>query len=130
MVDRLPPMAPRVVLHPTDSVAHALPAIPAAATTGQRSWPAPAPTPVNPVPLSQGGSVVQRAPDSQAETTAQSTHPAMSLNGSTVAANGGISTAPTQAGGTGLDVDRLIEAIEERVLAEVERRGGRYRGMF
>ena len=30
----------------------------------------------------------------------------------------------------GLDVDRLIEVIEERVLAEVERRGGRYRGVF
>jgi|GEM_PF-6588330 len=31
---------------------------------------------------------------------------------------------------SGVNVDRLIEVIEERVLAEVERRGGRYTGLF
>ena len=38
------------------------------------------------------------------------------------------SAAPAVA--SGVDVDRLIEAIEERVLAEIERRGGRYTGVF
>ena len=39
-------------------------------------------------------------------------------------------------GGTGTDgmsdqmVDRLVDALEQRVLAEVERRGGRYSGLF
>jgi hypothetical protein len=27
-------------------------------------------------------------------------------------------------------IDAIVEAIEERVLAEIERRGGRYQGMF
>ena len=38
--------------------------------------------------------------------------------------------AATPTGLAGVDVDRLIEAIEERVLAEIERRGGRYTGLF
>ena len=41
-----------------------------------------------------------------------------------------VAPRPTRPTAAVVDVDRLIEAIEERVLAEIERRGGRYTGLF
>lgn len=52
--------------------------------------------------------------------------PGAAVNGGGPSASGGVIAATP----TGVDVDRLIEAIEERVLAEIERRGGRYTGLF
>jgi len=55
--------------------------------------------------------------------------PGVAVNGAGPSLTGGVG-AGTQPGPAGVDVDRLIEAIEERVLAEIERRGGRYTGLF
>ena len=55
--------------------------------------------------------------------------PGGAVNGGGPSALSGVGAA-TPTGLAGVDVDRLIEAIEERVLAEIERRGGRYTGLF
>ena len=52
------------------------------------------------------------------------------------AASGSASETPAVPGAAGgapgrpLDLDRLLEALEDHVLRELERRGGRFEGMF
>ncbi|WP_461022470.1 eCIS core domain-containing protein [Thalassiella azotivora] len=56
---------------------------------------------------------------------------AASGGAATAGAPGG-AAAPNAAPGTGVlpDMDRVVEALEERLLAEIERRGGRWQGVF
>jgi hypothetical protein len=111
-VDRLPPLAPRIVLRPSaPAVATAdAEAVPGTATV-RRAWKAARPGPAG---SALPGAVMSghraEAADSGEEGSARRTNP----------------VSPP----AGVDVDRLIEAIEEHVLAEIERRGGRYTGVF
>ena len=127
-------MAPRVVLRQTQGAAQGLEAVPGTGTI-QRAWRAARPGPGTSVLPSSGVSGHRRGTtDSGEETPPRPTSPApplpgVAMNGGGPSAPGGVSAA-TQSGPAGVDVDRLIEAIEERVLAEIERRGGRYTGVF
>jgi hypothetical protein len=110
-------MAPRIVLRPPPVADRAAEAVPGTATgTVQRAWKAARPGSAgSALPGSASPSVVMsghrpEATDSGDESTARRTSP----------------VSPP----AGVDVDRLIEAIEEHVLAEIERRGGRYTGVF
>jgi hypothetical protein len=57
------------------------------------------------------------------------THAASALTGSATSAVHALSGAAANALG-GLDIDHLAEVLEQRVLRQIERRGGRYTGMF
>jgi hypothetical protein len=106
-------MAPRVVVRQAPGAASAVEAVPGARSV-QRTWQAARP----------------RAATSESAMSASSVP---SEHRRAAAANGvGPSAAGDDRGSTpaGIDVDRLIEAIEERVMAEIERRGGRYTGLF
>jgi hypothetical protein len=84
-----------------------------------------------------GGQLVRRAwqaatPAAATSETAMSAGSFLSEHRRVTTASGEAAPPPAtrHAAPAGVDVDRLIEAIEERVLAEIERRGGRYTGLF
>ena len=125
-------MAPRVVLRQAQGAASAVEAIPAAHSI-HRTWQAAGPASGTSDPGTATSSVLsghRRGTGGDIEEgPARPTRPAPPLPGAAV--NGGGPSAPGSAATPGgVDVDRLIEAIEERVLAEIERRGGRYTGLF
>ena len=127
-------MAPRVVVRQPPAAAPALEAAPAARTV-QRAWQVARPGAETPVLPRNGLSGHRRGTtDNVEEHPPRPLRTAPPLPGA--AGNGGGSFAPGELGASmqtgpgGVDVDRLIEAIEERVLAEIERRGGRYTGLF
>jgi len=64
-------------------------------------------------------------PDVVAEAGATATQAASALGG---AVGGAVGAAGAALGG--LDIDHLAEVLEQRVLRQIERRGGRYAGMF
>ena len=134
---RLPPMAPRVVLRQPQGSAQAFGAGPGTGTgtgngTVQRVWQAARPGPGTSALPGNGMSGHRRGTtESGEEASSQPPSPAPpgGVNGGGPSATSGVSAA-TQPDLARVDVDRLIEAIEERVLAEIERRGGRYAGLF
>ena len=110
------PMAPRVVLRQAQADAPdpaAVEAI-AGAPTVQRAWTAGQPAAVTHEPA-------------QVASTSTDTFLTGLHRGTAERSDGGLHRSGPSAV---LDVDRVIEAIEERVLAEIERRGGRYTGLF
>ncbi|MGH8974436.1 MAG: hypothetical protein ACRD0C_14700, partial [Acidimicrobiia bacterium] len=130
----LPPMAPRVVVRQTVTAA---PAAHAGGSTGssvspgvvQRATWTSAPD-VGSGPAATGSGAVtpspvhvMRQPDGRHGAAAVTTGPDTAIPGR-------MSSSPAERAAPGVDMDRLIEAIEERVLAEIERRGGRYTGLF
>ena len=134
---QLPPMAPRVVVRQPQSAARAPEDVPGTGTV-QRAWQAARPGPASSVSAMSASSALsghrRGTTDSMEESPPRSSGPPPPLPGGAVngggpSAPGGVSAA-TPTGLAGVDVDRLIEAIEERVLAEIERRGGRYTGLF
>ncbi|HEY4410958.1 MAG TPA: hypothetical protein VGO87_13845 [Acidimicrobiia bacterium] len=126
----LPALAPRIVMRQTEPAV----ADPVAPTAGAAA----------PTSFGQGASVPTSTPGAVSALTAAQPSggggpPAGGSEGTGLAPGAGQGNgaghvpapgwpAPGAAGG--VDVDRLIEVIEERVLAEVERRGGRYTGLF
>lgn len=82
------------------------------------SMPSPYPEQVmgNASPTTQEAAVPTAAPAVQA--------------GATTGAGGGKATEASRTGPQPLDVERVVEAVEERLLREIERRGGRWAGVF
>ena len=105
-------MAPRVVVRPAQgSVAASAVGTAPCAPSVQRQWQAAKPA------------------SATAEPAKSAASPMSGHRRGTTAGGDDVKPLPTRPA-AGVDVDRLIEAIEERVLAEIERRGGRYTGMF
>ena len=106
----LPPMAPRVVLRQAQGATSAIETVPATGSV-QRTWQAAQPASATSEPGTATSSV---------------------LSGHRRGTSEAIEEGPPRPTSTpaGVDLDRLIEAIEERVLGEIERRGGRYTGLF
>ena len=106
-------MAPRVVVRQAQgSVAASAVGAVHGAQAVQRQWQAAKPAPATAEPVVSAAGLM-------------SGH----RRGTTDGGDDGASR-PTRPAVAGVDVDRLIEAIEDRVMAEIERRGGRYTGMF
>lgn len=131
---RLPPLAPRVVVRQAPGAALAVEAAPGAQSV-QRTWQSARPGPSTSESAMSASSVLsehrRRTTAGGEDAPPRPTRPAPSLPGGGV--NGGgpsTSTGVSAATPAAVDLDRLIEAIEERVLAEIERRGGRYTGLF
>ncbi|MEH1128251.1 eCIS core domain-containing protein [Micromonospora sp. CPCC 206061] len=78
-------------------------------------------------PSGGGNSAATNAPTSAPESGTSGT-----VSGGTVAANDNTSAAVagTAGGNAGVDMDMVVEAVEERLLREIERRGGRWAGVF
>ena len=58
------------------------------------------------------------------------THAAAGLAGSAAGALGGAVSGAVGGALGGVDIDHLADVLEQRVLRQIERRGGRYSGMF
>jgi hypothetical protein len=130
-------MAPRVIVRQPHGAGPAVDAAPGSSSV-QRAWQAARLGPAASESAMSTSSVLsghrRGTADNIEENPPRPSRPAPPLPGAAVngggpSATGGVGAA-TQAGPAGIDFDRLIEAIEERVLAEIERRGGRYTGLF
>jgi len=127
-------MGPRVVLRQVQDAASVVEAVPGAQSV-QRTWQAARPGPATSEAAMSASSVLsghRRATMDSAEgAPPRTTRPTPPLPGAADSGGGpSASSGVSPTSPAGVDVDRLIEAIEERVLAEIERRGGRYTGLF
>ena len=111
-------MAPRLVLRQAAGAALPTPSPPAGRTVSTPRFSAPSP-PASPPPT---------YPPPPALVANGRPEPGVGGEPASVGGSGAQMQAPVEA--PAVDVDRLIEAIEERVLGEIERRGGRYTGVF